>query len=64
MSKKLSIAAVCVGLLALAWSCALCASVQIQPGGEGEFVLWTVLSVGVTLVAVGVRGLRGEFNRR
>ncbi len=61
MSKKVSVAALCVGLLSVAW-CA-CAATQVQPGAEGEWIVWSLAGTGVTLIVTGGRGLVGDLNR-
>src|SRR5580693_6921327 len=61
MSKRISVAALCVGLLAVAW-CAV-AAMHVQPGAGSEWIVWSLAGTGCTLIVTGGRGLLGDFNR-
>jgi hypothetical protein len=56
-----SIAALFVGLLSVAW-CA-CAATHVQLGAEGEWIVCSLAGTGVTLIVTGGRGLVSDLNR-
>jgi hypothetical protein len=61
MGRKLSLAAVCVGLLCTT----LCACVYFsehRPGDEPGQMFWEMAGAGVMLLSIGVRGCLGQFD--
>jgi hypothetical protein len=61
MKKKLSIAALCTGLLCLG----LCAAAYLsesRPGNGPEPAFWDLAWVGATVLVLGARGLLGQIN--
>ncbi len=62
MSKKISIAALCTGLLCLGLCVAACIA-EDRPGNEPEEAFWSLAWCGATVLILGARGLLGDFNR-
>jgi hypothetical protein len=64
MSRKVSIAAICVGVLCTA----LCASAYVsekRPGNDPpDQMFWELAAAGVTLLGLGVRGWLGQLDRK
>jgi hypothetical protein len=62
MSKKISIAALCTGLLCVGRCASACLS-ESRPGNEPEPAFWDLAWCGATVLVFGARGLLGEFDR-
>ncbi len=62
MSKKISIAALCTGLLCLGLCAGACFA-EDRPGNEPEPAFWDLAWCGATVLTLGARGLLGDFNR-
>jgi hypothetical protein len=64
MSKKVSIAALCTGLLCTGLcACAYYSERQARPGAEPDAEFWELAWCGVLVLTIGVRGLLGTFDR-
>jgi hypothetical protein len=62
MSKTVSIAAVCVGLLCTAL-CAYAYASGHPMVKDPDLMFWELAGTGVALLAIGVRGCLGQFDR-